>query len=106
MGWRAAAIAAVFSLAQIYVNGQSFSDAGLPALATVLILMATVCSAGLWTLATRSVIGGTTFTIAAQFPVGLAAYVAYEHLFKRQPASPDSDIGLGITLTVAALVYC
>jgi hypothetical protein len=102
--FRLFAIAVCFCVVQAFLPPPLFST-GLPALATVLILIATVCSAGLWTLAARSIIGGMTFTVAGQFLPALAAYEAYEHFFKPQLGDADSLFTFGLTLAVAALAY-
>ena len=70
---------------------------------TFTFLIATLCSAGFWTLVAQSTIGGIAFTVAIQFGITLAVQVVVSRFFQIPIGNDDSRVVLGIALV--GLVY-
>ncbi len=93
-------LSCVGSLAADHAN----SDQGNSTLIilTLTFLIATLCSAGFWTLVAQSTIGGIAFTLAIQFGITLAVKVAASRFFQI-PLGDDDRVVLSIALV--GLVY-
>ncbi len=81
------------------------SDQGNPTLIilTLTFLIATLCSAGFWTLVAQSTIGGIAFTVAIQFGITLAVQVIVSRLFQIPIGSDDPRIVASTALV--GLIY-
>ena len=66
-------------------------------------IVATVCSAGFWTLLARSTIGGIVFSIASQFFLAVGAIIALERILG--PYEPFKDRILTGVIVAAGIIY-
>jgi hypothetical protein len=72
-------------------------------LLTLTFFVTTACTAGFWTLAARSTIGGAAFTFCAQFALAVAT-IFLVHKGFGMPAEP-SDLRVALALAVCGAVY-
>ncbi|HYG34203.1 MAG TPA: hypothetical protein VEC99_05440 [Clostridia bacterium] len=89
----------IWFLAEQFANKIPTARTGtLEALLQGLFLLTTICSAGFWTLVTRSTVGGMAFSIFSQFLVGLVTFFAV-----RRAWSVEDPKALGTFLAVGIL---